>query len=102
MSLRSSGMIRDANKIVAVAGGSLVHSGSAQYQLNNNDRTFSKRVYTVSDQHTGDSKPYMRSSIDLSFDGGNYIGIQKDFEEKDIKAMLKTSEVKGKFQAPKD
>ena len=97
MGLRSSGMIRDANQIMAVAGGSLVHSGTAQYQLNRNDRTFSKRVYTVDDQHTGESKAYMRSTIDLSFDGGNYFGIQKDIDQKDVKAILSASENQGKF-----
>ena len=59
-------------------------------------------MYTVDDKHTGESLPYMRSSIDLSFDGGNYFGIRKEIKENDIKAILATSENKGKFQAPKD
>mmetsp|Transcript_10819 Transcript_10819/g.13598 ORF Transcript_10819/g.13598 Transcript_10819/m.13598 type:complete len:98 (+) Transcript_10819:621-914(+) len=41
--------------------------------LANNDRRFHKRMYTQHDPHTGPSKPYMRSSIDLSFDEGQYV-----------------------------
>ena len=34
----------------------------------------------------------MRSTIDLSFDGGNYFGIRKEIKEKDLKEILATSE----------
>ena len=44
----------------------------------------------------------MRSTIDLSFDGGNYFGIKKEFKENDLKKILATSADKGKFAAPKD
>ena len=44
----------------------------------------------------------MRSTIDLSFDGGNYFGIKKEMKEKDLKDILTTTEHQGKFRAPKD
>ena len=83
--------------IMNVQGATLAHSGQGAYMLDRNDRIFSKRIYTIDDKHTAESKPYMRSSIDLSFDGGNYFGIRKEIEEKDLKAILATSEKKGKF-----
>ena len=71
--------------------------GQGAYMLDRNDRVFSKRIYTVADEHTAASKPYMQSSIDLSFDGGNYFGIRKEIKESDLKDILKKSENKGKF-----
>ena len=67
----------------------MAHSGQPMYILDRNDRNFSKRVYTgAEDRHTAEQLPYMRSSIDLSFDGGNYFGIRKDIKEKDLKQIL--------------
>ena len=67
------------------------------YILDRNDREFSKRIYTSGDKHTAEQLPYMRSSIDLSFDGGNYFGIKKEIKEKDLKQILSKQENKGKF-----
>ena len=70
--------------------------------LNCNDRQFSKRVYTQLDQHTGESKAYMQSTIDLSFDGGNYFGIDKDIKEQDLRTIMDKSAKQGKFSSFKD
>ena len=83
--------------IMTMQGVSMGARGQGAYMLDRNDRVFSKRIYTVDDNHTSESKPYMQSSIDLSFDGGNYFGIRKEIKEKDLKAILATSDNKGKF-----
>ena len=91
-----------SGQIMNLKGCTLAHGGNAMYSLDKNDRTFSKRMYTNNDKHTGEQLPYMRSTIDLSFDGGNYFGIKKEIKENDLKNILATSETKGKFAAPKD
>jgi hypothetical protein len=78
MPLRESTMLRDAARVMHVARGTLAHNCHPNYMLPINDRNFSKRVYTDQDENTGESLPYMRSSIDLSFDGGNYMNINKE------------------------
>ena len=102
MPLRESTLLRDANKVMHVRSGTLCHAGHPNYILPINDRNFSKRVYTEQDPYTGESLPYTRSSIDLSFDGGNYVHLKNELRAKDLKSILVDSEVKGNFVAPKD
>ena len=102
MPLRESTMLRDATRVMHVMSGTLAHACHPSFILPRNDRHFSKRVYTEQDTHTGQSLPYMRSSIDLSFDGGNYLSLKKDIEAKDLKSILASTEHKGKFTAPLD
>lgn len=102
MPLRAATLLRDNSKIMSVKQGTLAHKDNAHYMLPRNDRQFSKRVYTLEDGHTGQSKQYMRASIDLSFDGGNYFNVKKDLKKDDLKDILITSQRQGSFAAPKD
>ena len=95
-------MLKEAHKIMHLQHGTMAHRGHPNYVLARNERVFSKRVYTQGDKHTGESLPYMRSSIDLSFDGGNYMNLSNDFKPKDLQRLIVTSDNKGKFSAPKD
>ena len=73
--------------------GTLAHKGHPNYILPRNDRQFSKRVYTMEDGHTGESKPYMRASIDFAFDGGNYLDLKKEMHKnEDVRALISQSE----------
>ena len=79
-------------RLIAVEGSAILGSNhQPNYMLGSNDRQFSKRVYTKQDQHTGESKSYMQSSIDLSFDGGNYFGIDKGFKKQDLRTIMDKS-----------
>ena len=86
-------MLRDAEKIITLKQGTLPRNhGSAQIMLNRNDRQFSKRVYTDQDPYTGECKPYMRSSINLAFEGGNYFDVKKRIKKADLKVILDASD----------
>ena len=84
LALRDSTMLRSGKKIMAAPP--TAHRGKeAHYVLGTNDRSFSKRVYTKDDHHTGESRPWMQSSIELGIGGGIYFGINKD---EDMSGML--------------
>ena len=48
------------------------NASNALYLLSNDRVRFGKRVFTEQDEHTGDHRACMRSTINLSFDGVNY------------------------------
>ena len=77
------------------------HRGKdAIYVLTNNDRHFSKRVYTKNDTHTGQSQPWNQSSIDFAHGGGSYFGLQKSDDL--VSGMLASGSKEKQMSAAKD
>ena len=98
LALRESTMLNSGKKIMAAPP--TAHRGKdTAYILGDNNRNFSKRVYTKDDLHTGESQPWNQSSIDLSLGGGNYFGLNK---EQDISGMLASGSKDKLMSAIKD
>ena len=98
LALRDNTMLMSGKKIMAAPP--TAHRGKdAAYVLGDNDRSFSKRVYTKDDLHTGQSQPWNQSSIDLSLGGGSYFGLNKD---EDLSGMLASGSKEKQMSAIKD